>query len=112
MALDVEDEDNTGPDEAPPEWTDEKRRELTRALQVRRRRQIVSGQIVAGVLLALVAGGVLFRVDSGYWIPAVGVVALGALAFRLTNWKCPACGERLPTRSSSRSCFGCGLPLE
>ena len=108
----MEEEDNTGLDETPLEWTEEKRREFTRSLQVRRRRQMVSGQIVAGILLALVAGGVLFRVEAGYWIPAVGVVALGALAFRLTNWKCPACGEGLPTRSSTRSCIGCGLPLE
>ena len=42
----MEEEDNTGLDETPLEWTEEKRRELTRSLQVRRRRQIVSGQIV------------------------------------------------------------------
>ena len=81
-------------------------------MDVRRRRQILSGQIFAGALIALVAGGVLLRVDPGYWIPAVGVVALVALFFRLTNWKCPACGERLPTRRSSATCLGCGLPLE
>ena len=58
------------------------------------------------------AGGVLFRLDPAYWIPAVGIVALGALFFRLANWKCPNCGEGLPTRRSRPTCLGCGLPLE
>ena len=40
------------------------------------------------------------------------VVALGALFFRLANWKCPNCGEGLPTRRSRPTCLGCGLPLE
>jgi len=93
-------------------WTEEQRRGFVRAYEVRRRRQILSGQVFAGVLIALVTGGVVLRIDGGYWIPAVGVVALAALAFRLTNWKCPACGERLPARSARTSCFGCGLPLE
>jgi rubrerythrin len=108
----VEEETRADQEENVEEWSAEQRRELRRALEVRRRRQVVSGQWVAGVLLALVAGGVLFRVDAEHWIPAVGIVALAALAFRLTNWKCPGCGERLPTRSAKSACPGCGLPLE
>ena len=100
------------PDETPTEWTAEQRRDFARALAVRRRRQVLGSRIFIGILAAIVAGGVLFRLDPEYWIPAVGVVALAALAFRLTNWKCPACGERLPTRSSRSICLGCGLPLE
>jgi len=33
------------------------------------------------------------------------------LAYRLVNWKCPSCGERLPTRRGS-ICHGCGAPLD
>ena len=99
-------------DEGQGTWTAEQRRGFARAYEVRRRRQIISGRIAAGALLALVTTGVLLRLDAAWWIPAVGLVALAALVFRLTNWKCPACGERLPTRSAATSCFGCGLPLE
>jgi len=52
----------------------------------------------AFTLIALVAAGVLLRLPEAWWVPAVGAVALGGLAYRLVNWKCPACGERLPTR--------------
>jgi hypothetical protein len=101
-----------GDDEAPEEWSDERLRELRRALDARRRRQVRGGQLFAGGLLVLVATGVLLRLSPDWWIPAVGIVALAALAFRLVNWKCPACGEGLPTRGSGKTCRGCGLPLE
>jgi hypothetical protein len=94
------------------EWTSEQRREFRQALEVRRRRQVRGGQVIAGVLILIVAAGVLLRLAPDWWIPGVGVVALAGLAFRLTNWKCPACGERLPTRGSGKACPGCGLPLE
>ena len=102
--------ENEPPD--PSEWSDEKRRELRRSLEERRRRQVRSGQLTAGVLIAVVAAGILFRLPQDWWIPAVGIVALAGLVFRMTNWKCPACGEGLPTRRSGQSCRGCGLPLE
>ena len=106
--------DPTEVDEAQPpeEWSAERRRELRLALDERRRRQTRVGQIVAGVLIAIVAAGVLLRLPAEWWVPAVGIVALAGLVFRLTNWKCPGCGEGLPTRGSGRTCPGCGLPLE
>ena len=108
----MDEEADAGADETPTEWTEEQRRDFGRALAVRRRRQILGSKVFIGTLTAIVAGGVLFRLDPEYWIPAVGVVAVAALVFRLTNWKCPACGEALPTRSSRSICLGCGLPLE
>jgi hypothetical protein len=101
-------------DEAQPpeEWSPERRRELRQALDKRRRRLVRVGQIVAGSLIAIVAAGVLLRLPAEWWVPAVGIVALAWLVFRLTNWKCPACGEGLPSRGSGRICPGCGLPLE
>jgi hypothetical protein len=96
----------------PSEWSEEKRRELRRSLEARRRRQARAGQLVAGALIAVMTVGVLFRLPQDWWVPAVGLVALAGLVFRLTNWKCPACGEGLPTRGSGRICRGCGLPLE
>ena len=108
----VEERHETGEGEGPTEWTAEQRRGFARAYEARRRRQILGSRATAGALLTLVAAGVLLRVDAAWWVPAVGIVALAALVFRLTNWKCPACGERLPTRGTTTSCFGCGLPLE
>ena len=70
------------------------------------------GQIVAATLIAIVAAGVLLRWPPEWWVPAVGIVALAGLVFRLANWKCPSCGEMLPTRGSGGACPGCGLPLE
>ena len=45
-------------------------------------------------------------------MPAVGAIALFGVVFRLVDWKCPNCGERLRTRRSSSVCLGCGAPLE
>jgi protein-S-isoprenylcysteine O-methyltransferase Ste14 len=93
-----------------PDWTAEERREFRSALDTLGARQRRAGQIVAATLVVLVAAGVLFRAPESWWVPAVGAVALLGLVFRLVNWKCPRCGERLPTRRSS-SCLGCGAPL-
>jgi rubrerythrin len=98
-------------DGQPAEWSDERRRELRHALEELRRRQMVATTVFAGAVLAVVASGVLLHVPEEWWMPAVGIVALAALVFRLVNWKCPACGERLPTRRSPDACPGCGLPL-
>ena len=95
----------------PEEWSGERRCELRQSLEERRRRQTLAVRVFAGAVLALVASGVLLRLPAEWWIPAVGIVALAAVAFRLVNWKCPACGERLPTRRSPDVCPECGLPL-
>ena len=93
------------------EWTAEKRRDFHAALSVRRQRQVRAGQVFGLALIVIVAAGVLLRLPEAWWVPAVGAVALGGLVYRLVNWKCPACGERLPTRGSS-ICRGCGAPLD
>ncbi|HVO11496.1 MAG TPA: hypothetical protein VMX54_12210 [Vicinamibacteria bacterium] len=96
----------------PDEWSLEERRAFRLAVEARRRRQAQASRVVAIVLMLLVAGGVLFRVPPTWWVPAVGAAALLGTVFRLVNWKCPHCGERLPTRRSADVCPGCGAPLE
>ena len=71
-----------------------------------------AGRWFALAVIALVAAGVALRAPESWWVPAVGAAALLGLAFRLANWKCPNCGERLPTRGSAGHCHGCGAPLD
>jgi hypothetical protein len=97
--------------ELPEEWTDDQRRAFGEALRARRGRQARAGRAVAVALMVLVAAGVLLRVPEAWWLPVVGAVAVGGLAYRLVNWKCPSCGEWLPTRGG-RTCHGCGAPLD
>ena len=97
--------------ESPDDWTDERRQAFREALRTRRQRQVRAGQVFGFTLIVLVAASVLLRLPEAWWVPAVGAVALAGLAYRLVNWKCPACGERLPTRGG-RVCRGCGAPLD
>jgi hypothetical protein len=94
------------------EWTAERRLAFGKALAERRARQVRAGQVVALLLIATVAAGVLLRAPESWWLPAVGAVALLGIVFRLSNWKCPNCGERLPSRRTSALCHGCGAPLQ
>lgn len=98
-------------DNEPTPMTDEQRRAFRAALAARRERLAYAGRAVALALIGLVAAAVLLRLPESWWVPAVGFVALAGLVFRLANWKCPACGERLPTRGG-RVCPGCGASLD
>ncbi len=99
-------------EETPGEWTPERRREYRLALERRRVRQVRVSQVLAFVLILTVAAGVVFRLPESWWMPAVGAIALLGAGFRLANWKCPDCGERLPSRRSRSICLGCGAPLD
>lgn len=95
----------------PETWTADERREYQRALDARRGRQVRAGQLFAVALAVAVVSGVVFGVPESWWVPGVGAIAALGLVFRLANWKCPRCGERLPTRRGSR-CLGCGAPID
>ena len=97
--------------EFPEDWSDERRRAFRAALQERRERQLWAGRVFGIVLIVLVAAAVLLHAPESAWMPAVGALALLGLGYRLVNWKCPSCGERLPTRRGS-ICHGCGAPLD
>ena len=95
----------------PEDWSDERRRAFRAALAARRERQQRAGRLFGIALIVLVAAAVLLRVPESAWVPAVGAVAILGLGYRLVNWKCPSCGERLPTRRGT-VCPGCGAPLD
>lgn len=101
-----------GAAEAPDEWHGEKLRAYREALEARRVRQVRAGRLFAAALAVTVGAGVLLRVPDSWWVPAVGAFALLAVLFRLANWKCPTCGERLSSRRPGSRCVGCGAPLD
>ncbi len=100
------------PDGQAEEWSGERLRAFRQALSARRERQARGGRLFALALIATVAGGVVLRAPEVWWMPATGAIALAAIAFRLVNWRCPSCGETLPSRRSASVCLGCGAPLE
>lgn len=103
----------TGPaDSAAEEWTPERRRAFRQALDERRLRLLRASRVAAVLLIVTVAAGVVLRLPESWWMPAVGAIALFGIVFRLVDWKCPNCGERLRTRRASSVCLGCGAPLE
>ncbi len=106
------DEQAGGTDGALGDWTADERRAYRAALDARRQRQLRAGRLFGAALIALVALGVLLRLPESWWVPAAGALAALGLLFRLANWKCPHCGERLPTRGSLARCLGCGAPLD
>jgi hypothetical protein len=105
------DDEGGSPDE-PQNWSDERRRAYRRVVAERRERQARAGRWFALAVIALVAAGVALRAPESWWVPGVGATALLGLVFRLANWKCPNCGERLPTRGTLAHCHGCGAPLD
>ncbi len=112
----TEDDAHNGSEEqaerTPEDWSPDERREFRLAVDARRRRQLRAGQWFAGALIAIVVAGVAFRLPPEWWVPAIGAAALLGTVFRLVNWKCPHCGERLPTRRWPERCPGCGAPLD
>jgi hypothetical protein len=104
---DVHDEERT-----PESWTAEERAAYRRAVEQLRERQRWAGRLFATSLIALVGACIVFHAPEQWWVPAVGAIALLGVVFRLVNWKCPHCGERLPTRGSLSRCLGCGAPLD
>jgi hypothetical protein len=96
----------------PDEWQGERLRAYRQALETRRTRQVMAGRVFAAALAAALVAGVALGVPESWWIPAVGAFAALAILFRLVNWKCPNCGERLSSRRPGSRCVGCGAPLE
>ncbi len=99
-------------EETPDQWPPERRSAFRQALEERRRRLLRVSRLSALLLIATVAAGVVLRLPESWWMPVVGAIALFGVGFRLVDWKCPNCGERLGTRRSSSVCLGCGAPLE
>jgi tRNA(Ile2) C34 agmatinyltransferase TiaS len=99
-------------DDEPGEWQGERLRAHREALEVRRARQATATRVFAAALVATLFAGVALRLPESWWVPAIGGLAALALVFRLANWKCPSCGERLGGRGAGTRCPGCGAPTD
>ncbi|MFN8093307.1 MAG: hypothetical protein U0599_13995 [Vicinamibacteria bacterium] len=88
------------------EWTGERLRVHREALAARRANQATATRAFAAALVATLFAGVAFRLPESWWVPAVGALAALALVFRLANWKCPTCGERLGGGRARRTARG------
>lgn len=80
----------------------------------RRKRQLLLAVPVVGVLVVVFLAAdkeELWGVPSAYIAPASFVAVLGAVAFSLWNWRCPACSKYLGRSTGGKHCPHCGVEL-
>src|SRR5262245_62169966 len=98
------------------EYTQEQLTGFRTAFAQRRKRQIILIFPVLAVLIALAmtqddSGSSLGGIPTPVLASAGIVLILGALAFSLYNWRCPACSVYLGRTISPKFCSRCGVPL-
>jgi len=49
--------------------------------------------------------------DTEYGYIAAALLTLGALAYTLSQWRCPGCQKHLWHRMNPKHCPGCGIKL-
>ena len=99
------------------EYTDQQKQEIKYQFAAKRRRQLmVAGPlIIMIILLATVnesTGLVLGSIPVSFFTPVFILAVLGALAFSLKNWRCPACNKYLGKAFNPSFCSKCGVRLQ
>ena len=97
-------------------YTPQQEREFKETFAVRQRRQIfLAVPLVLAVLAIIFAvdeqAGTVFGVPLTAAGPLFLVFIIGALAFSLKNWRCPACDRYLGKVWNPRHCHSCGVAL-
>jgi hypothetical protein len=99
------------------EHTEQQRQSFREEFKRRRRRQIFVAIPVVGALLAMMSASGSSKAPTVMGLPAEMVAGgflvlmIGALAFSLFNWRCPACNGYLGKSISPRFCAKCGVSL-
>ncbi len=96
------------------EYTEEQKAEFRRLFSTRRRNQIILAVPIILVILLLPLAErneAIFGVPPAVVGPVGLVLILGALAFSLYNWRCPACNKYLGKAISPKFCSRCGVEL-
>ena len=87
--------------------------EFRRQFAVRRRRQLLLAVPLLPVLITVIVArqgaGALLGLPAEIWGPVFFLLVIGALAFSLWNWRCPACSKYLGKGISPRYCPRCGV---
>ena len=99
------------------EYTQEQLDGFRTSFARKRRRQIILiVPLFAVIILVAAASDDSSSNIAGLPAAVVGTMGilliLGALAFSLYNWRCPACNGYLGRSASPRFCSKCGVPLQ
>lgn len=99
------------------EYTEGQQEEIRAEFCARRRRQL----LVSLPLLLLALGtaflekgkqGAACGISASILLPVFLVLVIGAIAFSLYNWRCPACNRYLGKQWSPKYCSRCGVMLQ
>lgn len=96
------------------QYTEDQKIEIKRLFASRRKRQIlVAIPIVAMIILLALSEskGAVLGVPLRLAGPVFFVCVLGAVAFSLYNWRCPACNKYLGKAIGPKFCARCGVEL-
>lgn len=97
------------------QYTEQQQVEIKTEFATRRRRQILTAVPSLAVLVALAlqgdSGATLLGLGPDVWPFVAAAVIVGAVAFSLVNWRCPACHKYLGKSINPAFCSKCGVPL-
>lgn len=100
------------------EYTEQQKSSFKEQFAVRRKRQIILAVPFIVVFIAFAVatdeenGGAVLGIPVSVIGPVFMVFVVGALAFSLQNWRCPACNKYLGKGMSPRFCPKCGVALQ
>jgi rubrerythrin len=97
------------------EYTEQQKQGFKEQFAERRKRQwMVAAVVIPLMILAVLSEGraefLGMRQEVLFGVFAVGIV--GAIAFSLKNWRCPACHSYLGKNASPSFCPKCGVALK
>ncbi len=95
------------------QYADEQKAEFKKQFSRKKRSQFLVAVpvIVVIVLLNLWGKQAALGIPVAVVGPVAFVLVLGALAFSLFNWRCPACNKYLGKAISPKFCSNCGVEL-
>ena len=100
------------------EYTEQQKASFKEQFAVRRKRQIILAVPLIAVFIAFAMatneenGGALLGIPVSFIGPIFLTFVVGALAFSLRNWRCPACNKYLGKGIGPRFCPKCGVALQ
>src|SRR5262245_47681615 len=100
------------------EYSEQQKASFKEQFAVRRKRQIMLAVPLIVVIIAVAVatdernGGAVLGIPGSVIGPLFLVFVVGAIAFSLQNWRCPACNKYLGKGIGPRFCPKCGVALQ